>query len=68
MSNHREFRFPSSDGLQIACNRWQNRGPVRGIVQIAHGLGEHVRDQSLHREALWAPCPGGRSSQCNLQS
>ena len=37
-----EFRFTSRDGLQIACTRWHSHGPVRGVVQIAHGLGEHI--------------------------
>jgi alpha-beta hydrolase superfamily lysophospholipase len=37
-----EFQFTSTDGLSIACSRWDSRGPRRGIVQIAHGLGEHV--------------------------
>jgi alpha-beta hydrolase superfamily lysophospholipase len=37
-----EFRFTSSDGLLIACARWSHRGPLRGIVQIAHGMGEHI--------------------------
>jgi alpha-beta hydrolase superfamily lysophospholipase len=37
-----EFRFTSEDGLQIACSRWQSRGPARGVIQIAHGLGEHI--------------------------
>ena len=37
-----EFRFTSADGLRIACARWDSRGPVRGAVQIAHGLGEHI--------------------------
>src|SRR4030095_13791827 len=37
-----EFRFTSTDGLQIACARWDSRGPVRGVVQIAHGMGEHI--------------------------
>ena len=36
------FQFTSTDGLRIACARWDSRGPVRGIVQIAHGLGEHI--------------------------
>jgi alpha-beta hydrolase superfamily lysophospholipase len=40
-NSHREFRFTSKDGLQIACSRWQSRGPARGVIQIAHGLGEH---------------------------
>ena len=37
-----EFGFTSADGLRIACARWQSRGPVRGVVQIAHGMGEHL--------------------------
>ena len=40
-NSHHEFRFTSKDGLQIACSRWQSRGPARGVIQIAHGLGEH---------------------------
>ena len=37
-----EFSFTSSDGLQVFCARWDSRGPVRGVVQIAHGMGEHI--------------------------
>jgi len=37
-----EFRFTSSDGLEVACYRWNSRGPTRGVIQIAHGMGEHV--------------------------
>ena len=36
-----EFGFTSADGMRIACARWDAR-PVRGIVQIAHGMGEHM--------------------------
>jgi alpha-beta hydrolase superfamily lysophospholipase len=36
------FGFSSADGLQIACARWNGRSPVRGVVQIAHGMGEHI--------------------------
>ena len=36
-----EFFFTSSDGLRVASARWGGRGPVRGVVQIAHGMGEH---------------------------
>lgn len=39
--SHHQFRFTSKDGLSIACNCWQSRGPARGIVQVAHGMGEH---------------------------
>jgi alpha-beta hydrolase superfamily lysophospholipase len=28
--------------MRIACARWDSRGPVRGVVQIAHGMGEHI--------------------------
>ncbi|WP_175874591.1 alpha/beta hydrolase [Burkholderia sp. BCC0397] len=38
-----EFRLTSADGLQISCARWNgSSGPVRGVVQIAHGMGEHI--------------------------
>src|SRR5262245_5561668 len=47
-----EFRFKSTDGLQVACARWDSRGPVHGIVQIAHGMGEHVGRYSGLIEAL----------------
>jgi outer membrane protein TolC len=41
-NTHHEFRFKSEDGLQIAYSRWPSRGPTRGVIQIAHGLGEHI--------------------------
>ena len=37
-----EFRLTSADGLRVACARWDSRGPVRGVVQIVHGMGEHI--------------------------
>jgi alpha-beta hydrolase superfamily lysophospholipase len=37
-----QFKFTSSDGLQIAGTRWHNRTSPRGIIQIAHGMGEHI--------------------------
>ncbi len=37
-----EFNFTSSDGLRVVCFRWDSHGPARGVVQIAHGMGEHV--------------------------
>jgi hypothetical protein len=37
-----EFRFTSTDGLHVACARWDSLGPVRGVIQIAHGMGEHI--------------------------
>jgi alpha-beta hydrolase superfamily lysophospholipase len=42
MTSSIQFGFTSADGLTIACARWNGRQPVRGVVQIAHGMGEHI--------------------------
>src|SRR6266446_7561205 len=42
MSAPERFEFESGDGLAIACVKWGNSRDVRGVVQIAHGLGEHI--------------------------
>src|SRR5438874_4083544 len=42
MSTPERFKFTSSDGLSIACKKWGNGRHVRGVVQIGHGLGEHI--------------------------
>ena len=34
-----EFRFASADGLHVASARWDSRSRMRGVVQIAHGMG-----------------------------
>src|SRR5262249_15467138 len=47
-----EFSFTSSDGLRVACFRWDSRGPTRGVVQIAHGMGEHIGRYGETIEAL----------------
>jgi alpha-beta hydrolase superfamily lysophospholipase len=36
-----DFSFGSEDGLEIAYYRWRAPGLASGIVQIAHGMGEH---------------------------
>jgi alpha-beta hydrolase superfamily lysophospholipase len=38
----KHFLLTSSDGLCISCARWDTRGPARAVVQIAHGMGEHM--------------------------
>ena len=41
--NREDFSFASTiDGLEIACYRWGATARPRGIVQIAHGMGEHA--------------------------
>jgi alpha-beta hydrolase superfamily lysophospholipase len=37
-----QFRITSSDGLCIACARWDSHGPTLGVIQISHGMGEHM--------------------------
>ena len=50
-----QFQFTSSDGLQIACTRWNNRHHPRGVIQISHGMGEHIgRYQTLIEELVHA--------------
>jgi len=36
------FRFTSADGLSIACVKWSGHHAVRRVMQIVHGLGEHM--------------------------
>lgn len=36
------FTFDSDDGLRVAAWRWSKPVPVRGVLQIAHGMGEHA--------------------------
>src|SRR5713101_9275144 len=52
MSAPERFHFTSSDGLSIACVKWSNGHHVRGVVQIAHGLGEHVGRYAQLAETL----------------
>ena len=42
MSTPERFHFTSTDGLSISCAKWTGHHEPRGIVQIAHGLGEHM--------------------------
>jgi alpha-beta hydrolase superfamily lysophospholipase len=42
MTQPKRFEFTSTDGLAIACVKWVRPQKVRGVIQIAHGLGEHI--------------------------
>jgi alpha-beta hydrolase superfamily lysophospholipase len=42
MTEPNRFQFESTDGLSIACVKWVRPQKVRGVIQIAHGLGEHM--------------------------
>lgn len=37
------FRYPSSDGTQIAAYRWDPPGTPRAVIQLTHGMGEHAQ-------------------------
>lgn len=51
----KQFEMTSTDGLRIACARWSNRTPPRGLLQIVHGMGEHIgRYQALIEESVHA--------------
>jgi alpha-beta hydrolase superfamily lysophospholipase len=47
-----DFSFSSDDGLEIAYYRWRAPGRARGIVQIAHGMGEHALRYEHAADAL----------------
>src|SRR6266568_3756958 len=42
MRTPERFEFTSGDGLSIACAKWGDHHEPRGVIQIAHGLGEHI--------------------------
>ena len=42
MTQPKRFQFTSTDGVSVACVKWVRPQHVRGVVQIAHGLGEHM--------------------------
>lgn len=37
------FSFQGRDGYDLAAYRWEPAGAPRGVVQLTHGMGEHVR-------------------------
>lgn len=42
MSTPERFELRGNDNFHVACVKWSNPRNVRGVVQIAHGLGEHI--------------------------
>lgn len=45
-------RLTSDDGHPIDVHAWTRAAPVRGVVQIAHGMGEHARRYRALAQAL----------------
>ena len=43
MEQVQRFSFPSSDGIHdVQVQEWRPEGAPRGVVQIVHGIAEHV--------------------------
>jgi alpha-beta hydrolase superfamily lysophospholipase len=54
MTTRVEFRLQGRDGLPIAGYQWEAAGTPRGVVQITHGVGEHLRRYEHVAQALAA--------------
>ena len=46
-----EFQLNASDGEEVACYHWVHDNP-RGVVLIAHGMGEHAKRYDRVAQAL----------------
>lgn len=42
MAKEGNFTFDGADGSKIFTYRWLPSGPVRGVLQVSHGMGEHA--------------------------
>jgi len=43
MIQTREFSYPSADGAHaVFAREWTPEGAPRGVVQIVHGVAEHI--------------------------
>jgi alpha-beta hydrolase superfamily lysophospholipase len=38
----RQIRYPGRDGLEIVACQWDPPGRARAVVQLTHGMGEHI--------------------------
>ncbi|WP_019634081.1 alpha/beta fold hydrolase [Actinomadura atramentaria] len=48
------FTFTSTDGVEVHVHVWEPTGEPRGVVQIAHGMGEHAARYAHLAERLAA--------------
>jgi alpha-beta hydrolase superfamily lysophospholipase len=51
-TNRSLLSTPATDGRKIPIHYWEAKSPKRGVVQIAHGMGEHARRYAPVAEAL----------------
>lgn len=57
-----QFHFEGGDGTRIVGYRWDARGPVKAVLQVAHGMGEHAQ---RYRVALQPLCEAGVTIYAN---
>ncbi|WP_164884581.1 alpha/beta hydrolase [Leucobacter muris] len=50
-SGYTEFSYTDAHGIEIAAYEWAAEEPV-GVVQIAHGVGEHAKRYDVFARAL----------------
>lgn len=46
------FTFTGTDGTEVFARSWRPDGEIRGVVQIAHGMGEHSARYARFAAAL----------------
>jgi alpha-beta hydrolase superfamily lysophospholipase len=52
MESPTRFTYPAKDGTEIVGYRWDPAGRPRGVVQLTHGMGEHVQRYDALARAL----------------
>ena len=52
MESPTRFTYPAKDGAEIVGYRWDPAGRPRGVVQLTHGMGEHVQRYDALTRAL----------------
>lgn len=62
MSTEHKFDLEGGDGARIAAYRWGLPGPVKAVLQISHGMGEHA---ARYREPLQPLCEAGVAIYAN---
>lgn len=40
--SHDTFDFTDSSGVTLSAHRWRSSTPPRGVVELIHGMGEHI--------------------------
>ena len=52
MAGKEQFTFQSVQHQPLSARKWVPEGPFRGIVQLVHGMAEHIRRYEATAKAL----------------